>query len=570
MRTASFVLILGLLFFTPCKSFAQRDARVGLIAYEPEEGSVSWRSIHSLPVAGKIASDPLFTTPDTVCVNSSIVISGVEVNASNYNWSFCPTSSYNPTGFNLGNPGNSLTTPCFMEYVKVGENYYGFITSNNPPSLVRLDFGNSLLNKPKVTNLGDFGGILPYGAQGLQVVNDNGSSYAIVTGGDVVAVRTSTSRIVKIEFGPDIRNNNPVATDWGNVGYLNYPTGLLMFNEEGAWYGFTVNYYDGTITRFNFGRNFDRAPKAENLGNLGRMRLPNTLRAVNDQGNWHLFVVNYGNNTISRIDFGNSLLNTPVTEVNLGNVGGVLSKPRDLYFFKDCDGYTVFGLNEETNSLFKLSFNSITERPTGVLLDNTGSMDGPHSFSKVFREGSDLYAFVPNSWGNTITRLKFTDCVNPGSMEKTPPAFSYDTPGSYVISLKIDEGLPTERVYCRQIVVMPQLNPLPMQLVEVCAGASVKIGLPRQGGSYIWSTGEIGDSILVSTPGIYWVETTRGGCVVRDSFNVTMREGAEKDFLTINKNASSEKALRYLLVPAFVLIGMLAVRKPSRNRNRAA
>ena len=92
---------------------------------------------------------PNFTIPDTVCVNKPVTITNSSSGASSYYWNFC-TANINktPSGVNFGNPGGQLTTPCFIDYAYENGNWYGFITSNNPPSLVRLEFGNSLLNTP--------------------------------------------------------------------------------------------------------------------------------------------------------------------------------------------------------------------------------------------------------------------------------------------------------------------------------------------------------------------------------------------------------------------------------------
>ena len=39
-----------------------------------------------------------------------------------------------------------------MDYVQSNGNYYGFVTNNYPGGLVRLDFGNSLLNIHRKNN----------------------------------------------------------------------------------------------------------------------------------------------------------------------------------------------------------------------------------------------------------------------------------------------------------------------------------------------------------------------------------------------------------------------------------
>jgi hypothetical protein len=172
----------------------------------------------------------LFEMPDTICLNSAITIVNKSTNATTYRWDFCTANvDQSPTGVQLGNPGNSLGIPVFSDYAFDNGNYYAFVVNNTPGGLIRLNFGNSLLNTPIVTNLGNFGGSIPNSAQGLQVLNFNGKWYAFVVGGDpLIGI---PSRIVKLDFGNTL-SNAPASTNWGNVGDLNYPHDLFIFQES--------------------------------------------------------------------------------------------------------------------------------------------------------------------------------------------------------------------------------------------------------------------------------------------------------------------------------------------------
>jgi gliding motility-associated-like protein len=433
-----------------------------------------------------------FTAPDTVCVNEPVNILNTSSGVSSYLWNFCTANiNTSPTGINMGNPGNQLTTPCFMDYAFENGNWYGFIVSNNPPSLVRLNFGNSLLNTPTAVNLGDFGGILPLGAQGIQLVQEGGRWYAIITGGDVNAAPWATSRIIKVDFGTTLTNTSPTVTNWGNIGNMNYPVDLFMFKDAGTWHGFTVNYYGGTITRFNFGPNFDNPPTGVNLGALGGMNQPSGLCPINDNGTWRLFVANFGNSTLSRIDFGNSLLNAPSGAVNLGTLGGTMRKPRDLYIFNYCNESVAFVVNDETHDMVRLKFNSLSSTPTATSLGNVAGFQNPHSISKLFRVGSDLFGFVPNAYVNNVSRIRFPGCSNsstPNSTLQSPPPVTYNTPGIYNITLTTDEGLPTQSAFCKQVVVLAPPTITPLSNSTICPGGSTTLSPVVSGATtYTWS-----------------------------------------------------------------------------------
>lgn len=407
---------------------------------------------------------PNFYIPDTVCVNTPVNISNTSLNATSYYWNFCVGDvNKTPTGTNIGNIGGLLTMPVFMDYVFTNNNYYGFSINFSPGRLIRWNFGNSLLNTPTATDLGNFGGIIPNYAEGIQVVQNEGRWYAIVVGGS--AALGVTPRVLKVDFGPAITNPAPVATNWGNLGNMAQPLDLHVFQENGSWYGFTVNGDNNTITRFNFTNSFNNVPTAVNLGNVGGLAYPTGIYAIKDNTTWRVFITNGGNNSrangawsLTRLDFGTSLLNVP-TGVNLGNPGGVLQHPRDLTILKSCGETIGFAVNGAfgSNDIVKINFqNNLTGIPLLTSLGNIGNSSFPHSLSKIFRVGDDLYSFITNVENNTVTRLRFTGCNNssiPNSALQNPPPITYNTPGTYNINLTVDDGLPTQSSVCKQVVV---------------------------------------------------------------------------------------------------------------------
>ncbi len=241
---------------------------------------------------------------------------------------------------------------------------------------------------------------------------------------------------------------------------MDYSHDLYMFvDNAGVWHGFTVNTDNSTITRFNFTNSFNNTPTAVNLGNIGNLTGPTGICAINDNGNWYAFVTNANSNTLTRLDFGNSLFNTP-TGINLGNVGNLFHVPWDIQVIKYCGELIAYVINADQsyNNLIKLNFANITSAPTATNFGNIGNMRFPHCLSKLFRSGADLYTFVTNVSNQTITRLQFTGCSNastPNSTNANPGTVTYNTPGTYNITLTIDDGLPTQTAVCKPVVVLP-------------------------------------------------------------------------------------------------------------------
>jgi hypothetical protein len=433
-----------------------------------------------------------FTLPDSACVNSPITVINNSTGVTNYYWSFCsPTINTFPTATNLGNPGGTLQVPVFSDYAFDGVNYYAFVTNNLPGKLVRLNFGNSLLNQPTTTDLGNLGSVVPDHCEGIQIVRNEGHWYAIIVGGQPIG------RIVKIDFGTSLSNNSPVATNWGNIGNLAYPTDLQIIQDGTQWYGFTVNAQSNTLTRFNFTNSFENIPTGVNLGNIGGLQFPTGLHILRKDNYWYAFIANEGvdvnyppiPSSLSRLDFGSSLLNLPAG-TNLGNLNNSFRNARDVTIYQSCN--QIFGFvicNSFQNDIVRLDFNnSITSVPSGQSLGNIGNFSFPHSFSRLFRVNNDLYSFILNAKNNSLSRLKLAGCTSgsqPNSVLETPPAFSYNTPGTYNITLSVDEGLPTQSCLVKQITILPK----PSATISIVYGGVLPDSSSYSGLSYKYYEG---------------------------------------------------------------------------------
>ncbi|NII29560.1 T9SS type B sorting domain-containing protein [Pseudoflavitalea sp. X16] len=468
-----------------------------------------------------------FTAPDTVCINNPVTINNTSTGATTSFWNFCVADiTQPPVGTNLGNIDNNLSQPVFMDYVFDNGNYYGFVVNHIPGGLVRLNFGNSLLNTPTSVNLGNFNGVIPAGsgAEGIRVVKNNGKWYAIIVGGS--SQTTYPPRILKIDFGANITNPSPTATDWGNLGNMDQPIDFDLFQENNNWYGFTVNAINNTITRFNFTNSFDNTPTAINMGNLGGLSYPTGIYIINDNGNYRIFISNAGSGaSLTRLDFGSSLLNTP-TAVNLGNPGNVMVTPRDLTVMRSCGQAVAFIANGQPGygNISSLDFNNdFTAVPTPASLGNIGNLNFAHSISRLFRVNEDIFGFVTNVTNNTITRFRFPGCTNASIASSTatnPPPITYNTPGTYNINLTVDDGLPTQTAFCKQVVVLPAPVQSPTKTSTLCTGATTRIGTGAKYATYLWNTGATTDSIDVTNAGTYWVTINSFGCSVTDTFKV--------------------------------------------------
>jgi hypothetical protein len=424
-----------------------------------------------------------FDIPDTVCVNQSFNIINKSLGATNYYWNFCSQNiSSTPRGKILPNQ-NNINSPAFITIVKDGTDYYSFSTNYLDGTITRNYFGNSMLNTPVSSNLGHIADLIV----GIQIKKENGKWYGFVT-----TIPTGTGSLVRLEFGNSLLNI-PKIFDMGNIGKLDRPHGLIIVKDSGNWYGFTVNasfqaIY--SITEFQFGSSLTNIPKGINLGNFGILNYPTGLGIWKENNNWYILSTNMNSNAITRLDFGNSLLNTPKA-TNLGTMS-ILNWPGDIKLFKDCEGLHAFITNYNSNTLARLDFiNGIKGNITGINLGNIGNLSTPLGISEILIFGDTLCSIIASRF-NSLSRLYIPVCNNP-SIPSTnimnPPPISYNKPGVYTISLTIDEGLPTQNTVCKTIVVNDSLKNITISDNEpVCEGGTLNLKtITIAGATYQWA-----------------------------------------------------------------------------------
>jgi gliding motility-associated-like protein len=486
-------------------------------------------------IPGIVASQASFIVEDTVCINDSVVISNTSNGAASYYWNFCSGNLfYDPGGENFPDPG-TLNGPAFIDFAEDASGYYAFITNHTDGTIARYYFGDNLLNHPVATNLGNFGGIIPQHVQGIQIVQDDGNWYGFVVGG-----QREESRLVRLDFGNSL-SNNPVAVDLGNAGAMDYPVDLYMFQENDLWYGFTVNYNLNRLTQFYFGTDLSSNPVAQTYGSSFNLDHPTGLFPIHTNGNWLIFVSNYGSDEIILLDFGNSLASIPSSR-SIGNSDS-LSLPVDLTILKDCNRTFGFVLNR-LGDIVRMDFNNgIDSIPDFTSLGEVGNLYNPQGISDVFRVGDTLYAFVTNIDNNSITRLYFPGCDNASissSTDRDPPPITYNSPGNYNISLVINEGRPDQENYCQNITVLESPEVDLGNDTVINPGSTINIDAGGNYPSYAWSTGETTSAIQVDRGGIYTVTVTNEfGCTAEDEIEIFF-EVYIPNFFTPNGDGDNE------------------------------
>jgi uncharacterized protein (TIGR02145 family) len=471
------------------------------------------------PISGQPVVN--FTLPDSSCVGAQINITNLTTGGSTFYWNFCSgNANVTPIGNNIGNFGNCLIHSVYTTLVQDSSDCFSFTTNQgvytgNPTHITRYYHGSSFRNNPvSWTNL--VIGTTEAPVEGIQVKKDNGNWYGFENFG---------TTIHRINFGASLWNNNPTMTDLGITPPFSIAHGLGIIKDDTTWLGFVSDAGQNKLFRLNFGNSLANSPAVQDLGDVGNLMHPSQLVIQQENGTWYILVSNHDDSTITRINFGNSLFNTPIG-TNLGNLGGVVS-PIGITYLDDCNTSTgYFTVYTVPGFLGKLNFTGgIGGSVTAQLLGDIGTLSSPAGFSQIFRQNDSLFSYIANWNSSSLTRLSFPPCNNssmPSSTLFTPPSFSYNQPGTYNVRLQVDEGLPDQATLCKTIVIGPDptVNLGPDQ--SICPGTSTILDAGPGYSTYLWSTNATTRTITVSTAGTYWVTVTQTGCIASDTVNVSL------------------------------------------------
>jgi gliding motility-associated-like protein len=472
----------------------------------------------------------LFEVPDTVCVGQKVKISNV-VAASSYYWNFCSGDiSKVPSPTFLNNPYGAIDASG-MKIVKVDLNYYGFVIDKNGGGLTRVEFGGSLNNTPTYVNLGNMANAFPSDATGLDIVQQGTEWKLFVIGG----TSSLNSTLCRVDIGPNITNNLPMAVNFGTMPGFGRPHDLHLFFENNEWYALTLNGEDNSIFRFDFGPNIQTTPTGASLGNPGNeLNTSNGFAAIQENGESFLFVCNQGDNKLIRVDFGSGFSNTTLTATDLGNQ--FMNGPADISFIKDCGKTYALVPNALDGKTTRLTFEGSLKDPfIATDLGNMGSIANPVAISTFIRDNDAVYTMVVNG-NNTFTQLKFANCMNSSIISTTqqyPDVYKYDAAGVYNIFLSINDGQPNAQVQCKPIVVLPkpEFSCLPDTLM--CQGDTIELRfLAASAISYHWSPNyNIQDTLAHRTK--IWPRVTTGytatvifdnGCIIDSTITVEVSQ----------------------------------------------
>ncbi len=187
-------------------------------------------------------------------------------------------------------------------------------------------------------------------------------------------------------------------------------------DNNGNYYGFVVNTTTDELYRLNYGNSLTNTPTITNFGNMTKAlpHHPSSLYIYHSQdidSSWYVFVTggfDASESSLARIDFGHSLSNPAPNIANFGNLQGMFNNPRGVFVDKDVPNGVWFGyvLNKNSSELIRLDFQTVVSHtPVCYNMGNPGGyFNHPNDMAVVFDQNK-WHLFIANTNGNNILRV---------------------------------------------------------------------------------------------------------------------------------------------------------------------
>ncbi|MEN8247711.1 MAG: PKD domain-containing protein [Bacteroidota bacterium] len=451
-----------------------------------------------LSVIGAFGQCPTtdFSINANACIDELVFPQNNTLGANQYLWDFCSGDFELTPGTERIGASSSLNRGRSVRVAQmVDENWIGFAIDQAANKLVRFEFDTSLDSTPTLTNLGNPSGLLS-GAYDFQIVQEDNTWNMLV-------VNASSSNLIRYNFGTSLLNETPVAENLGDLGVLTTPNNITIEKSGESLYAFVTNG-NGTIARLEFGNSILNTPSVSSF-NITGINNPRGVDVIKDCDNWIGLVTSYSNNKVFYLDFGSDLSQDPAS----GEITFYTSYNYPASLSLIHEGGNYYGLIQSAlGDLYKLSFGAsiADQNGTGENLGDFGLND--NFANEWINIGSDWYGFsielsnpaTPGS-GNLV-RYKFpTTCVtSPSTSNEKYPQSEYTVDGNYQITLVAKNSNGDIDAYSQPITISPSHAPqLSAEITGNCLSSPINFSGDQLSGDITSWNWDFGDGIGTSS-----------------------------------------------------------------------
>jgi PKD repeat protein len=370
----------------------------------------------------------LFDVSTTVCLEENILLTNTSINATNYNWDFCfDALSHINTAIDLG-PYNDATNPEGITIEYDGGDWYGFLLGRDNNKLIRLEFGSDLSNvTPVVTDLDNLSGLIA-GPVEIRLVKESGNWYGLL-------INLTGNKLTRLDFGTSL-TNTPTGVDLGNLSSWTTVRGLDIVWDGTRWIGVVTAFGNNKVTMLDFGVSIvNNSPTVLDVA-VGNPLFSGLfgIGLQSDGTNWYGLLSSFTDDKILYLDYSSDLMTDPsVTEI------GTYDRCTGISFEKDADEY--YGFIAGSGGLTRITFGDELVWDGDELIEDLGNFGilGNEFGLSAVKDVPDWRIFSIAQSTKEISRIDFEDvCLDlslTSSTDINPSGLNYSTSGDQVIEL---------------------------------------------------------------------------------------------------------------------------------------
>lgn len=374
-----------------------------------------------------------FTIQTPVCAGESITISNQSSGASSYSWDFCPGFFNNPA-----TQVNDTVLPVSFagDITLMHENNIPivFLCGKANGNILRVIYGAGPEQQPTlVEDLGNLSGTL-FNPSDIAFVQDAGNWYGFV-------VDYGSNSLIRVEFGNSLLNapSNPVSLLNNSNSNFSNPWAIRIARDTtGKYHGIVVNFLAGTFTLLDFGGSIQNTPVPSSQVIVQNTTYVLDVALVQSCGKWLALFAGYTSGNIILADFGPSLNTNPTFQTVLTS-----NTPSDIALVNDSSHWKLLFTNYSSHEIQRYDLGADLAAPVPVHLgtDYLGGTN-PKGIS-LFRQDGHQYTFVLYTGSNLIKVMDYSHACRASVSTSTdfePATVSFSSGGTYAVALSASDN----------------------------------------------------------------------------------------------------------------------------------
>lgn len=474
-----------------------------------------------------------FTADTLLCSGDTFNIINTSIGGQSYLWDFCPGDIENGVDTNYtGDYSASLSGPVGNKLVYSNGSYHCF-TTNLGGNLVRFDFGNSLLNTPTITDLGNFGFIVSL--SDISIIQEDTLWYAIMT--------SLSDKLYKVSFGSNIANNSPAISSLIIPPASFAASTYIETIKEGAnYFAFCSDQIGNVLSIINLGS--DLTNDTATVTNISLSQsAPMGVVIKKECNQWFAFVGFLNTSIIEKLEFGNSILNTP-TSSTIDPFGGGI---RDMQLVFDGGSWFFLMVDAGGGLLVKVGMGNSLSNPNQIktLVSANPTNTFGFDFIKVNSEWQSMIGGISDGQVYTLNFINSCNAPNPSDTSFQPTSITFSANGyqTYTFESKDSSG------NFSYTIDSVNVNPKPIVQFDI-DGSCINSTILFNDSSYLsngtitnwlWNFGDGSSDTMQNTSHIYTITgnynvsievTADNGCslTMHDSISIENRPTANFGF----------------------------------------